>query len=515
MKDCTTCPSFIPAASDATRVRFGRGTGTAMCGRFGHILSLPFMSEEQASNAALAFASKCDSHGLAAVEKPVSITPRVIKPNLPATTSVPDVLPSCSSCEHFVEAHVATEAFDIPLPICAAKGIAIFKGNREAKGCAVSKEAPYARPAHGLGHVPVSVSDLKDRDVIDELSGEFTVDVTTLLGSVAGSGGVEPTSYPTDKPVAAEDDAAGIRAWRRVEIGAGKCVYLPIFKTERFSEEHQALIPKTGGAGNPELFVDYSGILPRFAVVSFMLDVPFVMEGEPGVGKTEGARWLAWLMNLPFIRFQINRDTNPEDLVGKPHIESGTDYFEWGRLPIAWAMSCLLDIDEWNVGEEVLGQMFRSLFDDSKQLVLDANRGETVVRDPYNFPVLTQNPAHDIRNIGTNVQAAADVSRTMTHLIEMPPEALTLHIMKQRVSALDGEVIDDALLKRIYVIGQDIRQMAQDGTFPLSWGVREYIKVARLAVWFPLEECFKLAVLNACEAEVKDLILRSIRDREE
>jgi hypothetical protein len=173
-----------------------------------------------------------------------------------------------------------------------------------------------------------------------------------------------------------------------------------------------------------------------------------------------------------------------------------------------------MDVDEWNVGEENIGQFFRSMFDDSKQLVLDANRGEVSKRANYSFPVLTQNPSWDMRNIGTNTQAAADVSRGMFLKTEMPPEALLIHIMSERCKALDGgEVPNEKVLKQIYDIGQDIRALAVDHVYPYTWGTREYIKVARLAVWYDLERAFKFAALNAVDPEVTLLVERAIRDR--
>ena len=75
-------------------------------------------------------------------------------------------------------------------------------------------------------------------------------------------------------------------------------------------------IPKTGDDTHPELYVDYANILYRFVTDTVILGQTLCLQAPPGTGKTEGARWLAWLCQMPFVRFSYDSSTHPEEMMG-------------------------------------------------------------------------------------------------------------------------------------------------------------------------------------------------------
>ncbi len=227
----------------------------------------------------------------------------------------------------------------------------------------------------------------------------------------------DPSEYPTDKEITPEDEKNGIRAWRRisnpaVSKEASTHTFLPIFRADFFSPEDQAIIPKTGSDEHPELYRDHGGLVYDLAVMWQELDETPALWSEAGLGKTEMYRHLAWLMQLPFERFSITGRTELDDLAGRTEYtpEKGT-FFTPGRLVRAWGKPCVICLDEPNTANAEVWQFLRPILDNSRQFVLDMNKGETIVRSDSTYLGMAMNPAWDMNNLGVDALADADVSR--------------------------------------------------------------------------------------------------------
>src|SRR6266496_4721016 len=97
--------------------------------------------------------------------------------------------------------------------------------------------------------------------------------------------------------------------------------------------------------------------------------------------------------------------------------------------------------------------------------------------------MLAANPAWDPRNVGANQIGDADSSRLMSVKFTLPPPPLEKKIIKARV-ALDKWEIPENQLRMLMQVATDLRALSDDGTLPISWGIRVQIKVARALRWF-------------------------------
>ncbi len=61
--------------------------------------------------------------------------------------------------------------------------------------------------------------------------------------------------------------------------------------------------------------------LVKVMIMSLVLNEHALLEGLPGVGKTEIVKWIACCTGLPFSRVQFIPDMLPSDLIGKDHID--------------------------------------------------------------------------------------------------------------------------------------------------------------------------------------------------
>jgi len=91
--------------------------------------------------------------------------------------------------------------------------------------------------------------------------------------------------------------------------------------------------------------------LVRMVLVAMVLNEHALLEGLPGVGKTEIVKWIAQVSGLPFSRVQFIPDMLPSDLIGKDHVDiaklgsKDPDAVHWVNGPI---FSCIVLADEIN-----------------------------------------------------------------------------------------------------------------------------------------------------------------------
>ncbi len=75
-------------------------------------------------------------------------------------------------------------------------------------------------------------------------------------------------------------------------------------------------------------------------MISLVLNEHALLEGLPGVGKTEIVKWIAAVCGLPFSRVQFIPDMLPSDLIGKDHVDilllerKDKDAVKWRNGPI-------------------------------------------------------------------------------------------------------------------------------------------------------------------------------------
>lgn len=517
---CRGCPSYWDDKEEIAR-RLGVDLGAPMCKKYGHVLGKPGLSEGGQLRVAEAFFKRCPTPDASPPDKPfggaipqMGVGQPDSSPNGPLLNA-PDPqqqLASCSGCKNFVPQEVVYEELGWNLNMCAAKAKLIPNNNltKESKDCRWAEHGGQRKDTDWFTLRTEYEEGFSWSDNPGIMVPEVEVDLTGDF--------IEPTDYPSDKDVTPQDESEGIRAWRAIKnpYNGEQVTYLPIFRTDFFDADDQAQIPKTGSQEHPEFFVDYAGLTYRAAVNIVQLQRTPILWGPAGVGKTEFARYLAWMMNVPFIRISLNKASEVEDLAGKPWVEesNGASIMTWqdGRVPKAWVRVCVFMLDEMNLTQDEVWQWVRPLTDNSKQLVLDQGKAETRDRNKWCFPLMSGNPAWDPRNIGAQELSDADGDRVSHLEVNIPPDHVERSILR-KVCEIDGWKIPDETLNTIMNIAVDLREMAKgDGELGVSWGLRPQIAVVRLSRWFPLVECYHEAKLNLLEPQTRELAMGAITD---
>lgn len=509
-KSCLACPSFMNPSNAAAAV--GKSANAPMCARFGTILGRPGATVQQNQATAQAIAKDCAHYGQ---PKPIRIN-WAQRELLPTEMWLPDpaartelgvmdpartVVTSCSQCKHLIEEDVVHTETGLSAGACAAKGRLIFGNKRaaEAKECEF-RSTGIKRTTMDLPLLPIYSSvTLAEEARMSKLG----VDVP-----------IEPLEWISDREVTPEQEKDGIKAWRMVRDpnGSGNVAYLPVFRPDTFTPDQQELIPKTGDDEAPELYVDYGGYVYQIAVLWMELDETPAAWGMPGVGKTEAARHLAWLMQVPFYRFSIKESTELFELEGSMQYrtDEGGTYFREGRFVEAWRSISVIVVDEPNMGRPDVWAFLRPCLDNSRQLVIEADGGRRIARSDYCFPMLAMNPAWSSLNVGTNPIGAADASRLIHIDFVYPEEAVERKIIRNRVLR-DGWKIDDARLDLVMATTALIRELCNQNALAMSWGIRETIKTSRLLRWFDPVNAFRLAAGNFLEPQQRDTLLDQVK----
>lgn len=511
-KSCKDCPSFVKA--DETQAVLGRDVGADVCFRHAHILSRSMLTQGETDQIAERFAESCadfaaprPAQGATLASVPVAVPVAVGTQNLepPAT---------CTGCSHFVKNNVVRRELGWNLAMCAAKGRLLFPGayTSEAINCGVGDRGVDRDTTDGVVLYPQysggGMAAVSTGGAAPRATATFDPEAETARHSV------DPREYETDRPVTPEESARFVRAWRRVispEPGMPE-IFMPIFDGTKLCGYDPR---ESYGGHRPDLYVDHQFLLYDLAVEMIELDETPVLVGSAGTGKTELGAYLAYMMDLPFTRISIDKGTERWHLLGEstlvvdPASGQAVTKFNKGRLADKLDKPGVIMIDEPNLKNDIF-ETIRPIFDNAKQLMLDEDQGTSVERGMYTFIMCSQNPSWDPIYVGAEPMSGADMDRTTQFFFELPEPAVERQIIKAHCADIDYE-IPAMTLDKIMQIASDIRQLIQDGTLMMAWGLRAQIKVAKKTQYYSLEKAYRRAVLDGLPEDEVEAVLSVVR----
>lgn len=514
-RSCRNCPGFLDPREQ--RRVLGSSISAPMCG----IKMLPLISPKQGPEAATRAlrhtAKNCNKFGTqvngfdplrtdAAPDMVVVMDPTA------RTDNEGTAFPACTACIHYVAPVDVQREYGWTGSICKATGNLMPTGREMnyAKNCGRSIRRRGPAPSNPLSGVIL----------MPTYKAEFgSIDPAALYAQSLDNF-IDPTEYPTDKPVTPKQQARGIRAWRKIvdPEGYGPDVYLPIYDSNAAHVVdgaevplfEKSLVPQTGDEEHPELYADHGGYLYTMSVLWMVLDETPALWGYGGTGKTEIMRWLSWLMQLPFNRISINPSSEVDELVGKILFENNQTVPHYGQLTEAWRRPGIILLDEPNTGSPEIVQILRPLTDNSRTLRVNQLKGEEFKRHVDCYFGLAMNPAWDPRNVAANTLGDADSSRLMHMFFDYPPKDLEMRIIQERIK-LDRRELTANQLESLMRVTADLRESSEKGIFHSTWGVRHNIKVARALPFFPPMKAFKRAVADSLEPSQMQYVLDIVK----
>lgn len=214
---------------------------------------------------------------------------------------------------------------------------------------------------------------------------------------------------------------------------------------------------------------DHDGLM-SFLALGAKDNLPVLIIGETGTGKTTAVRTLAGKAQKPYRRVNLNGGTTADELVGRILLNKEGTYWADGILTEAIRKGFWIVLDEINAaGADVLFAL-HSLLDDDHMLVLAENDGE-IVRPHEDFRLFaTMNPSGDYA--GTRDMSKALMSRfPLVLTASYPKEHEEVSIIVER-TAINGDI---ALC--IVKICNDARAAHRESKMDFPFSTRDLINV--------------------------------------
>jgi len=235
------------------------------------------------------------------------------------------------------------------------------------------------------------------------------------------------------------------------------------------------------------------------------LNIPTLLTGPTGAGKTATVRWLASQTNNSYRRIQLNGSTNIDNFVGRYLInnDKGGTYWVDGILTEAMKKGHWLLLDEINAALPEILFVLNSILDDDKCLILD-DKGTEIVKPHPDFRLFAaMNPSQDYA--GTKEMNRAQLDRFIVLNYEYPtPENEELIIEKH--SGIDRTlgVINDKgrpVVGRMVELANIIRQKNADTELISVCSTRQLIQWATLCEYLGIKHAAEITIINKCDAE--------------
>ena len=421
-------------------------------------------------------------------------------------------LATCVQCLYYKEtsevseAHAGVQGYGA----CNVMGLLIDRSQNDdlalAPACVLAKDRSSSSIHDQETAAQVRVGPLKP-----QFSGEeVAVPPTTITPPKEEKPAEIPVREVTDA-----DIEKGIASWEPIPTpkGGKRQLYIPVFADHLWSDTERDLIPRAGNADNPvELYIDHADALYDI-VAGWGKGMATNLLGDAGAGKSELGRYLAYKMQVPYVRQNFTEQSEKGDIIGFPGLEDGETVWHYGPIARAFERPCVMLLDEINVAPSVVGQTLRPALDGARSItIVEDKGGVTLTRHEFCFIMAASNPPWDPRYRGTQDNNAADNDRMRHVWLPYPPLEVEKQIISSACEAI-GYKIPKKLVNMIMKISDDIRRACdpvEGGELDTAWGVRANINAAKMTEDFELREVYRGqlgARLEPAMAEVLDKIL--------
>jgi cobaltochelatase CobS len=221
-------------------------------------------------------------------------------------------------------------------------------------------------------------------------------------------------------------------------------------------------------------------------------NLPALLIGETGVGKTLAVRYLAWKTNNGLRRVNLNGATTVDEFLGKLLINEQGTYWVNGVLVDAMLSGDWILLDEINACLPEIAFSLHSLLDDDRMVVLMEYDGR-IVRPHPNFRFFaSMNPSEEARYGGTKTLNEALLDRFPV-VIRM--EYLLMEEEVEAVMTQSGNS-DRELVARMVRVARDVREAIHNEKVFGSFSTRRVIDWARMSIVFDVHESANYTVLS-------------------
>jgi len=234
------------------------------------------------------------------------------------------------------------------------------------------------------------------------------------------------------------------------------------------------------------------------------LNLPVLLIGETGTGKTSIVRERAHIEKAELIRINLNGQTSVDEIVGKWVIKGGATYWQDGVLIQAMKKGWWILVDEINAALPEVLFALHSLLDDDRKIIIAEKDGEEVTpHKDFRF-FATMNPSEEYA--GTKELNKAFLSRFPVILdFDFLPSKDEILLLENRC----GIAKSDATLLVNYATR--IRELKQKQEIFYTLSTRDLIFWGNFLKELGLSDSFRITILNRAYNGDKEVLIKEYR----
>ncbi|MDX2110420.1 MAG: CbbQ/NirQ/NorQ/GpvN family protein [Verrucomicrobiota bacterium] len=179
--------------------------------------------------------------------------------------------------------------------------------------------------------------------------------------------------------------------------------------------------------------------------------LPLMVKGPTGCGKTRFIQHMAQVMGRPLITVSCNEDTSATDLLGRHLLVSGETLWTDGPVTRALRAGAILYLDEIAEARADALVVIHSLSDHRRELFLDRT-GETLHASPEFMLIVSYNPGYQrsMRELKPSTR-----QRFIALNFEYPSETQEIAIITQEAA------IESSIARKLVQISGKIRRLTE------------------------------------------------------
>lgn len=251
----------------------------------------------------------------------------------------------------------------------------------------------------------------------------------------------------------------------------------------------------------PGKFIDHGDIMKTLAI-AVRDNMPVLMIGESGTGKTSAIRFLANQTGNGLRRVNLNGGTTADELVGRNMFNDKGTYWIDGILTEAMRKGDWIVLDEINAALPEVLFVLQSILDDDGFLVLNEKDDKEIVHKHANFRLFaTCNPPE---YAGTKEMNKALLSRFAICInAEFPPEKTELEIIENH---LGNTIAKSEMAIKLVGLANETRKAKELGTADYAINTRDVLNTLKLAENMGPTEALGLAFSNKLDTADKNAL---------
>lgn len=220
-------------------------------------------------------------------------------------------------------------------------------------------------------------------------------------------------------------------------------------------------------------------------------NLPIMLQGEAGTGKTSIARLLAYKRKQGYTRINMTGYATPDELIGSKSVKDGKTYYEYGVLTQAMIEGHICVLDELNATPPDCLFILHGLLDDDRRITLP--NGE-IIRPHEDFRFFaTMNPDYE----GTKSLNRALLDRFPIILIMK-----TLDAIKEQKLIAERVGIPEGIAGSMVAIAQMSRKNYKDQKSLTYISTRTLLQWAGLLQnHVDMKDAYEIAIVNKARVE--------------